>query len=76
MAHAGQPITMVALGGSVTSGTGTFKLENTWVHRVFSWVQRVFPHEQHRYVAALTCTPGIQLSHVYHACAGVRHTWC
>lgn len=47
-AHAGQPITMVALGGSVTSGTGTFKLENTWVHRVFSWVQRVFPHDKHR----------------------------
>ena len=46
--HSGQPITMVALGGSVTSGTGTFKLENTWVHRVFSWVQRVFPHDQHR----------------------------
>ena len=32
----------------MTSGTGTFKLENTWVHRVFSWIQAVFPNEKHK----------------------------
>ena len=47
---AGQPITAVLLGGSITAGTGLTRLENSWGSRFFHWVQTTFPHQQHRLV--------------------------
>ena len=47
---AGQPITAVLLGGSITAGTGLTALENSWGSRFFHWVQATFPHQQHRLV--------------------------
>ena len=47
---AGQPITAVLLGGSITAGTGLTRLENSWGSQFFHWIQTTFPHPQHRLV--------------------------
>ena len=46
---AGQPIKVVALGGSVTKGHGPANPENSWVNRFFGWVNETFPHPQHQF---------------------------
>lgn len=48
--RAGKPVTLVALGGSITSGQGVTVLNDTYVGRLFSWVQVQLP--------AVTFLPG------------------
>ena len=38
---------VVALGGSVTKGHGPLNITNSWVNRVFSWMNETFPHPDH-----------------------------
>lgn len=46
----GQPIKMVALGGSITKGHGPIVYENSWTDRFFSWVNATFPHSGHELI--------------------------
>lgn len=40
-------MTVVALGGSVTAGSGVWRQENSWASRVFHWIQATFPNKDH-----------------------------
>ena len=40
-------MTMIVLGSSVSAGEGTLVYNNSWVPRVFAWVQQAFPHSGH-----------------------------
>ena len=46
----GKPITMVALGGSITCGADTRRLEQQWTYLVFMWINATFPHANHTYL--------------------------
>lgn len=48
--HAGQPIKVVAEGGSVTKGHGPIHRGNSWLHRFYSWVNETFPHPDHQLI--------------------------
>lgn len=37
--HAGEAVTMVALGGSITAGQGVTVAEDSYVARLYAWVQ-------------------------------------
>ena len=45
---AGQPVTKVVLGGSVTAGVGVIDQRNSWVARLFEWISTTFPHVHHK----------------------------
>eukprot|EP00887_Chlorella_sp_A99_P003010 scaffold9.g3010.t1 len=46
---AGEPVTIVAIGGSVTAGAGVGNnLQWAYVSRFLSWINSTFPHPQHR----------------------------
>eukprot|EP00884_Botryococcus_braunii_P022667 jgi/Botrbrau1/9084/Bobra.178_2s0016.1 len=51
-----QPISVVALGGSITNGGETFvtRMEDSFVGRLFSWLNSTFPHAEHRFLNAGT----------------------
>ena len=55
---AGQPITITALGGSVTAGSGVWRSQNSWTARFFSWVNETFPHKDHVFLNKVTDTNG------------------
>ena len=38
---------MVALGGSISYGIGVWRPNNSWVARVFDWIQKDFPNPGH-----------------------------
>lgn len=42
-ARAGQPITIGAIGGSITQGAWATSAQNTYVGRIFGWWQATFP---------------------------------
>lgn len=44
---AGKPITVVALGGSISAGHGVADPENGWTSRVFKWLEQTFPNAGH-----------------------------
>ena len=46
----GQPITMVVVGGSVSSGSGIQHRTNVWVTRLFDWVSLSFPQAEHKLI--------------------------
>ena len=46
----GQPVTIVAMGGSITCGGETRALEEQWSYRVFLWINETFPHANPTYV--------------------------
>jgi len=47
---AGQPIKMVALGGSVTKNHGPIRKENAYLPRLFAWINETFPHPDHQLI--------------------------
>ena len=46
----GQPVSVVAMGGSITCGGETRALEEQWSYRVFLWVNETFPNVNHSYL--------------------------
>ena len=48
LSSAGQSVSLVALGDSISSDDGTSQPEYTWIHWVFEWIQLVFPHPEHK----------------------------
>ena len=54
----GKPITMVVLGGSISCGSDTSRLEQQWNYQVFLWFNATFPHANHMYVNR--CRPATQ----------------
>ncbi|GAB4816347.1 hypothetical protein N2152v2_003393 [Parachlorella kessleri] len=44
---AGQPITAVAIGGSITAGMGSMGREFAWPGRFRAWLNATFPHPGH-----------------------------
>lgn len=47
MFAAGEALTVVALGGSISAGHGVHDPGNGWVSRVFTWLQETFPSAKH-----------------------------
>lgn len=45
---AGEPITAVALGGSISAGHGVKDPGNGWVARIFTWISETFPNTEHK----------------------------
>ncbi len=46
---AGEPITMVALGGSITCGQGGRDVPS-YIEQVFQWINATFPHPGHTFI--------------------------
>jgi fructoselysine-6-P-deglycase FrlB-like protein len=46
---AGEAVTIVALGGSITAGQGVSVAKDAYIPRLFDWIQSTFPYAQHRY---------------------------
>lgn len=46
---AGEPVSVVILGGSITCGGDTRELGEVWWYRVFNWINATYPHEDHTY---------------------------
>lgn len=54
---AGQPVTFAVVGGSISAGVGPIAANNSYVSRVFHWVNTTFPHTHHQFhVFALPAT--------------------
>ena len=47
---AGQPVKVVALGGSVTKNHGPKREENAYLPRLFAWINETFPHPDHQFI--------------------------
>ena len=57
MQCAGQPVTFAVVGGSISAGVGPIAANNSYVSRVFNWVNTTFPHAEHQFhVFALPAT--------------------
>ena len=52
---AGQPVSVVAMGGSITCGGNTRSEDEHWSYRVFQWINSTFPHANHTYLNS--CKP-------------------
>ena len=46
----GQPATIAVVGGSVTAGVGVLAANNSYVSRVYRWLNTTFPHPDHKFV--------------------------
>ena len=45
---AGQPVTVAVVGGSVSAGIGVLQGNNSYVQRLYKWIDTTFPHKNHK----------------------------
>lgn len=56
--YAGQPVVVIAIGGSITSGGDVSESKEIWASRVFQWIKTTFPHDGHKFFnSAKNATP-------------------
>lgn len=57
---AGEPVTMVTLGGSISAGQGVSVSGDAYIPRVYDWIQTVFPNKKHRWLPFISWDVSMQ----------------